>query len=124
MLNVKLLFLLSNLVRYETDAPDATVELLYCRLPVSWLPCEGSVQLRYPMVLSVSCVVSFVIATPVYSHDGDTCAIDYPALGTTLASGTGTATYTYSAYALAAGTYSSFYANDTTSATTSLRSFR
>ena len=44
----------------------------------------------------------------------DTCAIDYPSLGKQIATGTGSATYTYAAYALPAGTYSSFYANDTT----------
>ena len=42
------------------------------------------------------------------------CAIDYPSLGKQIATGTGSATYTYAAYALPAGTYSSFYANDTT----------
>ena len=44
----------------------------------------------------------------------DTCTIDYPSLGKQIATGTGSATYTYAAYALQAGTYSSFYANDTT----------
>ena len=49
----------------------------------------------------------------------DTCAIDYPSLGTAIATGTGSATYTYTAFSLAAGTYSSFYANDTTQGTNS-----
>ena len=49
----------------------------------------------------------------------DTCAIDYPSLGTAIATGTGSATYTYNAFALGAGTYSSFYANDITSGTNS-----
>ncbi|MEM4065225.1 MAG: hypothetical protein QW582_03350, partial [Candidatus Micrarchaeaceae archaeon] len=44
----------------------------------------------------------------------DSCALDYPNLTTTLATGTGTATYTYSAYALAAGNYAKYYANDIT----------
>ena len=44
----------------------------------------------------------------------DSCAIDYPSLGTAIATGTGTATYTYNAFALGAGTYSSYYANDIT----------
>ena len=47
----------------------------------------------------------------------DTCAIDYPSLGTHIAEGTGTATYTYNAFALGAGTYSYFYANDLTAGT-------
>ncbi|MEM3426606.1 MAG: hypothetical protein QXI42_12520, partial [Thermoproteota archaeon] len=45
----------------------------------------------------------------------DPCAIDYPNLTTTLASGTGTATYTYNAFSIAAGTYGSYYAVDKTS---------
>ena len=49
----------------------------------------------------------------------DTCAIDYPSLGTAIATGTGSATYTYNAFALGAGTYSSFYANDITQGTNS-----
>ncbi len=51
---------------------------------------------------------------------GDTCAVDYPALGTAVASGTTTATYTISPFAWAAGTYSSFYANDITGAANSV----
>ncbi|MEM3416288.1 MAG: hypothetical protein QW719_03050, partial [Candidatus Micrarchaeaceae archaeon] len=43
----------------------------------------------------------------------DTCAIDYPSLGTAIATGTGTATYTYPANALSIGTYNSYYAVDT-----------
>ena len=50
---------------------------------------------------------------------GDSCAIDYPTLGTHIATGTTTATYTYSAFSLAAGSYSSFYAHDLTLATSS-----
>jgi hypothetical protein len=49
----------------------------------------------------------------------DSCAIDYPSLGTAIATGTGTATYTYNAFALGAGTYGSFYANDITAGTNS-----
>ena len=45
---------------------------------------------------------------------GDTCAIDYPTLGTHIATGTGSVTYTYAAGSLAAGTYGSYYANDIT----------
>ncbi len=41
-----------------------------------------------------------------------TCAIDYPILGNVLVTGTGSATYTFDAFSLSAGTYSSFYAND------------
>ena len=44
----------------------------------------------------------------------DTCDIDYPSLGTHIATGTGSATYTYTSGALGAGTYSSYYANDIT----------
>ena len=50
----------------------------------------------------------------------NSCAIDYPSLGTTLASGTGSATYTYNAFVLGVGTYSSFYANDITLGTNSI----
>lgn len=49
----------------------------------------------------------------------DSCAIDYPSLGTHIATGTGSATYTYPAFALPLGTYSSFYANDITQNTNS-----
>ncbi|MEM4066533.1 MAG: hypothetical protein QXV17_06715, partial [Candidatus Micrarchaeaceae archaeon] len=45
----------------------------------------------------------------------DSCAIDYPNLTTTLASGTGSATYTYPAFSIAAGTYAKYYAVDKTS---------
>ena len=51
--------------------------------------------------------------------NGDTCAIDYPSLGTAIATGTSSVSYTYSAYSLGAGTYSSFYADDPTLATNS-----
>ena len=50
---------------------------------------------------------------------GGTCAIDYPSLGTAIVTGTGSATYTYNAFALGVGTYSSFYANDITAGTNS-----
>ena len=42
----------------------------------------------------------------------DSCAVDYPALGTAIATGTGSATYTYQPFALGAGTYSSYYGKD------------
>ena len=53
-------------------------------------------------------------------NTGDSCAIDYPSLGTAIATGTGSATYTYNPFALAAGSYSSYYANDITAGTTSV----
>ena len=49
----------------------------------------------------------------------DSCSIDYPSLGTAIATGIGSATYTYSAYQLSAGTYSKFYAVDNTESTNS-----
>ena len=50
----------------------------------------------------------------------NTIDIDYPTLGTHIATGTGSATYTYTAYSLAAGTYSSFYANDPSTGTNTI----
>lgn len=50
----------------------------------------------------------------------DTCAIDYPSLGTQIATGTGSITYTYNAFSLAVGSYSSYYANDITTGTNSI----
>ena len=50
----------------------------------------------------------------------DSCAIDYPSLGTAIATGTGSATYTYNAFVLGAGTYSSYHANDITLGTNSI----
>ena len=44
---------------------------------------------------------------------GDSCAIDYPSLGTAIATGTGTATYTWNTTKEGIGTFSSFYAVDT-----------
>jgi hypothetical protein len=49
----------------------------------------------------------------------DTCAIDYPSLGTTLATGTGSATYTWNTTKEGIGIFSSFYANDITLGTNS-----
>ena len=51
---------------------------------------------------------------------GDSCAVDYPSVGTSVASGTTTATYTISSFAWAAGTYSSFYADDITAGVNSV----
>ena len=51
---------------------------------------------------------------------GDSCAVDYPSVGTSVASGTTTATYTISPFAWAAGTYSSFYADDITAGVNSV----
>ena len=51
--------------------------------------------------------------------NGDTCAIDYPSLGNAIATGISNVSYTYSAYSLGAGSYSSFYADDPTLATNS-----
>ena len=55
-----------------------------------------------------------ITITATAGEPGDTVAIDYPTLGTHLATGIGTATYTYLAGNLAAGTYASYYANDIT----------
>ena len=55
-----------------------------------------------------------VTLTATCTPSTDTCAIDYPSLGTAIATGTGTATYTYPAGKLGVGSYSSFYANDIT----------
>ena len=49
----------------------------------------------------------------------DTCAIDYPTLGTAIATGTGSATYTWNTTKEGIGTYSSFYAVDGTQNTNS-----
>ena len=49
----------------------------------------------------------------------DTCAIDYPSLGTAIATGTGSATYTWNTTKEGIGTFSSFYANDITQGTNS-----
>ena len=84
----------------------------------------GAVQTT-PVTLSISpnpstYGQSITITASCPTTSTDTCAIDYPTLGTAIATGTGTATYTYSPYALAAGTYSSFYANDITQGTNSI----
>ena len=83
----------------------------------------GSVQSASSVSLSISpnpaTYGQSVTITATCTPNTDSCAIDYPALGTAIATGTGSATYTYSAYSLAAGTYSSFYANDITAGTTS-----
>ncbi len=57
--------------------------------------------------------------TATCSPSTDTCAVDYPSLGTHLCSGTTTCSYTYLSGNLAAGTYSSYYANDITAGTAS-----
>ena len=49
----------------------------------------------------------------------DTCAIDYPSLGTAIATGTGSATYTWNTTKEGIGTFSSFYAVDGTQNTNS-----
>ena len=49
----------------------------------------------------------------------DTCVIDYPSLGTAIATGTGSATYTWNTTKEGIGTFSSFYANDITQGTNS-----
>ena len=51
---------------------------------------------------------------------GDTCSIDYPSLGTAIATGTGSATYTYSSNKLSPGIYKYYYAIDTITNTNSL----
>jgi YVTN family beta-propeller protein len=61
-----------------------------------------------------------IIITASCALSTDSCAVDYPSLGTKIANGTGSATYTYNAFALAAGTYSSFYANDITAGTNTI----
>ncbi|MEM3661925.1 MAG: hypothetical protein QXG73_03800, partial [Candidatus Micrarchaeaceae archaeon] len=58
---------------------------------------------------------SSITITATCPSSSDSCAIDYPSLGTAIATGTGSATYTYPAYALAAGTYAKYYAVDKTS---------
>jgi hypothetical protein len=76
------------------------------------------VQLVYP-ILSISpnpATYGQSITITSTCNPTDTCAIDYPSLGTAIATGTGSATYTYTPFSLAAGTYSSFYANDITAA--------
>ena len=81
----------------------------------------GSVQLTHP-ILSISpnpATYGQQITISALCASGDSCAIDYPSLGTAIATGTGSATYTYNAFALGAGTYSSFYANDITQGTNS-----
>ncbi|MEM3247679.1 MAG: hypothetical protein QW207_04055, partial [Candidatus Micrarchaeaceae archaeon] len=60
-----------------------------------------------------------IIITATCPSSSDSCAIAYPNLTTVIASGTGTATYTYSAGALGVGTYSSYYAEDKTTASNS-----
>ncbi len=49
----------------------------------------------------------------------DTCAIDYPSLGTAIATGTGTATYVWNTTKSGIGKFGSFYGVDTTEATNS-----
>jgi hypothetical protein len=61
-----------------------------------------------------------VTITATCTPSTDACAIDYPTLGTAIATGTGSVTYTYNVFSLAAGTYSSFYANDITTAVNSI----
>ena len=82
----------------------------------------GAVQSIYP-TLSISpnpaTYGQSVTITATCPVSTDTCAIDYPSLGTAIATGTGSATYTYNAFSLGAGTYSSFYANDITQGTNS-----
>jgi hypothetical protein len=58
-----------------------------------------------------------ITITAICSISTDSCAIDYPNSGTVLASGTGSAQYTYTR--LGAGTYQYFYANDTTTGVSS-----
>ena len=60
-----------------------------------------------------------ILITGECANPTDSCAVDYPTLGTHLCTGTGSCTYTYPAWQLAAGTYSSFYTNDITAGTNS-----
>ena len=62
-----------------------------------------------PALINQSITIN-AICTP----SGDTCNIDYPTLGTVLATGTGSATYTYNAATLSSGTHASYYAADST----------
>jgi len=83
----------------------------------------GSVQQPSSVSLTISpnpaTYGQSITITATCPQSTDTCAIDYPSLGTHIATGTGTATYTFNAFALGAGTYSYFYANDLTSNTVS-----
>jgi hypothetical protein len=83
----------------------------------------GAVQ-QAPVTLSISpnpaTYGQSITITATCPASTDTCAIDYPSLGTAIATGTGSATYTYNPFSLGAGTYSSFYANDITAGTTSV----
>ena len=83
----------------------------------------GSVQQATSISLSISpnpaTYGQSITITATCSVSTDTCAIDYPSLGTHIAQGTGTATYTFNAFARGAGTYSYFYANDLTAGTAS-----
>ena len=83
----------------------------------------GAVQ-QPPTTLSISPNPSTygqsITLTATCTLSTDSCAIDYPSLGTAIATGTGSATYTYNAFSLGAGTYSSFYANDITAGTNSI----
>ncbi|MFP3278426.1 MAG: hypothetical protein RXO43_02595 [Candidatus Micrarchaeota archaeon] len=76
----------------------------------------GSVQVRASLTISPNPATygQSITITATCTPSTDTCAIDYPSLGTHIAEGTGTATYTFNAFALGAGTYSYFYANDIT----------
>ena len=84
----------------------------------------GAVQASVSATLSISpnppTYGSSILITATCSISTDSCAVDYPTLGTHLCTGTGSCTYTYPAWQLAAGTYSSYYANDITSGTNSI----
>ena len=82
----------------------------------------GAVQSIYP-TLSISpnpaTYGQSVTITATCPVSTDTCAIDYPSLGTAIATGTGSATYTWNTTKEGIGTFSSFYANDITQGTNS-----
>ena len=81
----------------------------------------GAVQLSISLSISPNPATygQSVTLTATCPVSTDTCAIDYPSLGTAIATGTGSATYTWNTTKEGIGTFSSFYANDITLGTNS-----
>ena len=83
----------------------------------------GAVQQAPQITLSISpnpaTYGQSITITATCPASTDTCAIDYPSLGTAIATGTGSATYTWNTTKEGIGTFSSFYANDITQGTNS-----
>lgn len=106
----------------NADAVSITIKYLRSRATppnnLMPIPTFNTIHLSLPILTITPSTIlygSSIIITASCPTSSDTCAIDYPNLGTQIAVGTGTVTYTYSKYVLGAGTYSSFYANDITS---------